>query len=66
MHILATCPSCVHVLQFGSSETDKRKRCPSCGCLFQVPPLDKMDKAMKIIQNANTMLFVDEDGKKYG
>jgi len=66
MQILATCPSCGHLLQLGACEADKRKRCPKCWCLFRVPPLDEMGKAIDIIKDADTRLFVDEDGKKYG
>ena len=66
MQILAKCPRCGQILQFDSSAADKRKRCPKCMRLFKVPALDHLKKATKVIEDANTTIFVDEDGKKYG
>lgn len=66
MKILAKCPGCGHVLQCDKDQADRRKRCPSCRRIFKVPSIDHLGKPMKIIESADNMLYVDENGKLYG
>ena len=66
MQILAKCPKCAQILQLTISEADKRIKCPKCYRLFKVPDLECMKKAMKVIKNANSNIFVDQDGNIYG
>ena len=66
MQILAKCPKCAQTLPLTIAEADKRIKCPKCYRLFKVPDLEHMKKAMKVIKNANSNIFVDQDGNIYG
>lgn len=50
----------------GPEAADRRITCPECGIIFKVPKLDEVPKAARIIKQANSSLYVDEDGKIYG
>jgi len=66
VQILAKCPTCNQVLQLKLSDADKMKRCQKCARLFHVPDLEHLKKAMEVIGQANTSVFVDQDGNMYG
>ena len=66
MELLAKCPRCGEVIHLGLSDADKRKRCTKCGSLFKVPDINHLQEALKVIQKANTTIYVDQDGKSYG
>ena len=66
MQILAKCPTCNQILELELSDADKMKRCQKCDRLFHVPDLDHLKKAMAVIGQANTSVFVDQDGNMYG
>jgi len=34
--------------------------------LFKIPKLEDVPKAIKVIKNAKSTIYVDEDGKSYG
>lgn len=65
MKLQAKCPECGCVMQFDKSDADKRKRCQRCGRLFKVPELEMMKDALKIIEDAEVNVFVDEQGNTY-
>jgi hypothetical protein len=50
----------------GPETADRRITCSECGIIFKVPKLDEVPRAARIIKQAKTNLFVDEDGKIYG
>jgi hypothetical protein len=50
----------------GHEAADRRITCPECGVIFKVPKLEEVPRAARIIKQANSSLYVDEDGKTYG
>ena len=66
MQILVKCPKCGQRFYLNEQDVDKRKRCLRCRRLFKVPKLDQLDKALKVLDQANNDVFVDEQGKTYG
>ncbi|MHC4132005.1 MAG: hypothetical protein ACYSSP_11200 [Planctomycetota bacterium] len=66
MQIIAQCPSCGNCWLMGPETADRRITCSECGIIFKVPKLDEVPRAARIIKQAKTNLFVDEDGKIYG
>lgn len=66
MQILAKCPQCGHVLKLSISAADRRLRCVSCGRMFKVPPLGRLNKALDVIKDATSSVYVDEEGNMYG
>ena len=66
MQLLAKCPACSQILQLELSDADKVKWCQKCGRPFHVPDLERLKKAMEVIGNAQTSVFVDQDGNMYG
>ena len=65
MQMLAQCPKCSQTLMLSLSAADRRLRCPECGRMFKVPPLEQLSKAMEVIKNAKGTVFVDENGNTY-
>jgi hypothetical protein len=65
MKLQAKCPKCANVMQFDESDADKRKRCLRCRRMFKVPEPQTMTDAMKVVENAQVGLFVDEQGNTY-
>lgn len=65
MQMLAQCPRCSQTLMLSLSAADRRLRCPTCGRMFKVPPLEQLSKAMEVIKNAKGTVFVDENGNTY-
>lgn len=66
MQMLAKCPQCSQVLKLSLSAADRRLRCPTCGRMFKVPPLNSLNKAMEVIKGAQSTVYVDEEGNMYG
>ena len=66
MQIHAKCPQCGQVLQLNLNAADKRITCSGCAGIFKVPDLDHLRKAVKVIKDANSAVFVDLDGNIYG
>ncbi len=66
MKILAKCPSCCSNIELALGDADKRIRCPSCRFLFKVPDLDSLNKALKVIDGAQSTVYVDANGNLYG
>lgn len=66
MEIIAKCPRCHTQWALHSSAVDRRITCAQCGRLFKVPPLQEIPKAERIIRDAKSTLYVDEDGRTYG
>ena len=66
MQMLAKCPRCGQVLKLSISAADRRLRCVSCGRMFKVPPLERLNKAMDVIKGAKSSVYVDEEGNMYG
>jgi len=66
LQLLAKCPTCSQTLQLELSDADKMKQCQKCARLFHVPDLEHLKKAMEVIDNAKTSVFVDQDGNMYG
>lgn len=66
MQIIATCPRCLIQWNLPGDRADTRQVCPKCQCLFKVPPLDEIPKAVEVIRQARCSLYVDQQGKTYG
>ena len=66
MQILAKCPKCNQHLQLSFDAADRRITCPKCGTLFKVPDLNSLNKALSVVKNTQTSVFVDENGNLYG
>ena len=66
MQIIAQCPTCANAWLLDSSAADRRIRCPKCHILFKIPKLEEIPKAVKAIKQANSAIYVDQDGKTYG
>jgi uncharacterized Zn finger protein len=66
MQIIARCPGCGSARLLDGGAADRRIRCRKCGMLFKIPKLEEVPKAIKVIKNAKSTIYVDEDGKSYG
>ena len=66
MQIIAQCPACRTTWQLENSAADRRIKCRKCGRLFKVPKLEELPEATKVIKQAKTNIYVDENGKTYG
>jgi ribosomal protein S27AE len=66
MQIIAKCPRCGSAWLLDRSAADRRIRCRKCGLLFKIPKLDEVPKAIEVIKQAKSTIYVDEDGKSYG
>lgn len=66
MRILTKCPKCREPIPLLISDADKRKRCTRCGRLFKVPDMDQLKEALDSLSQANTIVYVDENGNFYG
>lgn len=66
MKLLAKCPVCGVTLELTADDADKRIRCRRCRRLFKVPELDKLHRALDLLQNAAGDMYVDEQGNVYG
>ena len=66
MQIIAKCPGCGSAWSLDSSAADRRIRCRKCRMLFKIPKLDEVPKAVKVIKQAKSNIYVDEEGKSYG
>lgn len=66
MQMLAKCPRCAQPLKLSLSAADRRLTCPTCARKFKVPPLNQLNKALRIIKDAKGTVYVDEQGNTYG
>ena len=66
MKIIAQCPKCGNNWLMDTIAADRRVRCRVCGGLFKIPKLEDVPKAVKIINQANGTVYVDESGRIYG
>ena len=66
MNIIAQCPKCQYSFLLDVEAADRRLRCTNCHRLFKIPKLQDMPRAVKIIENANGKIYVDQNGKTYG
>ena len=66
MQIIAQCPSCRHCWLLEPEAADRRIKCPVCERLFKVPPLERVPKAVQVINQTSGKVFVDQNGNIYG
>jgi hypothetical protein len=66
MNIVAQCPSCSNKWLLDVGAADRRIKCQNCHCLFKVPKLDEVTKAVKVIKQTRGTIYVDQNGKAYG
>ncbi|MCE5340924.1 MAG: hypothetical protein LLF92_07330 [Planctomycetaceae bacterium] len=66
MQIIAKCPKCKTGWLLDSVAADRRTTCSKCGLLFKVPKLEEISKAVKVIETAAGVVYVDQDGKIFG
>ncbi len=66
MQIIAQCPKCGNNWLLDASAADRRIRCRKCHRLFKVPKLEEVPKAIKVIKQAKSTIYVDQNGKTYG
>jgi ribosomal protein S27AE len=65
MQIIAQCPRCGNISLLDADAADRRIKCTKCHRLFKVPKLEEVPKAVKIIRQAKTTIYVDQNGKTY-
>jgi hypothetical protein len=66
MQIIAKCPSCGNGWMLDTCAADRRIKCQKCHCLFKVPKLDEVTKAIKVLKQTKGTIYVDQNGKTYG
>lgn len=66
MRLLARCPRCGREMELALADADKRKQCRRCGRLFKVPQPEHLQKALSLLEQARTRVYVDEKGNLYG
>jgi uncharacterized Zn finger protein len=66
MKIIAKCPRCGSTRLLDTDAANHRVRCRRCRMLFKIPRLEEVPKAIKVIKNAKSTVYVDETGKSYG
>lgn len=66
MKIIAKCPNCGNNWLLDSGAADRRIKCRKCGTLFKVPEIAEMTRAVKVIRQAKSVIYVDKTGKTYG
>ena len=66
MHIIIQCPRCGHRWWLDATAADRRLRCRKCSLLLKVPDLTEIPDAAKVITNAKSEVYVDDDGKVFG
>ena len=66
MRLLAKCPQCQYEMDLVPEDADKRKRCGRCGRMFKVPQPEYLQKAMELLRQAQSKVYVDEKGNLYG
>jgi len=66
MKIISRCPACGNSKLLDEQFADRRVRCSACGLLFKVPRLEDVEKAVKVIEKANSTIYVDRRGQIYG
>ena len=66
MQIIAQCPECGASWLLDSAAADRRIKCHNCSRKFKVPGVDEMGKAVEIINESESSLYVDKSGKIYG
>jgi len=66
MQIIAQCPQCGSNWLLDANAADRRIKCKNCKKLFKVPKLEEVPKAVKIIKQAKSTIYVDQNGKTYG
>ena len=65
MKLLAKCPICRTVMELTMEHADKRIRCAVCRRLFKVPDAAAMGRALEVLAQAASDLYVDEQGNFY-
>jgi len=66
MQIIARCPYCGSCWLLASSAADRRITCRKCQNLFKVPRLQDLPRALSLITEAKTAIYVDQAGEAYG
>lgn len=66
MKIIAKCPQCQTTWELDSEAVDRRITCSQCHLLFKVPGLKEIPKAARVLHDAQSTVFIDEDGRTYG
>jgi predicted Zn finger-like uncharacterized protein len=66
MQIIAHCPRCGAAWLLDENAADRRVRCQSCRKLFKIPSLAEVPKAVRVIKQSKSTIYVDEKGKMYG
>jgi len=66
MRIIAQCPGCGNISLLPETAADHRMRCEKCHNMFKIPTLDQAPKAVKILKDADSTVYVDSEGNLYG
>jgi len=65
MNIIAKCPYCANAWLLTPNAADRRITCTKCKNLFKVPNLNELPKALKIIKQAKSKIYVNKTGNTY-
>jgi hypothetical protein len=66
MHIILKCPRCGYRWWLDIAAADRRLRCRKCFLLLKVPPLSEFSEATRILNDAQSEMYIDDSGKRYG
>lgn len=66
MKVLAKCPQCKKLTEFGSHAADRRLRCAWCKTMIKIPPASELERSARLIRTDEGAIFIAEDGKLYG
>jgi hypothetical protein len=66
VRVLAKCPQCKRITEFGEDSPDRRLKCAWCGRLIKIPPLEELENAGRLIRTAEGAIYIDENGRLYG
>ena len=66
MQIIVQCPRCGYRWRLEAAAADRRVRCRKCLLLLKVPDLTEVPNATDIINQAESELYVDDNGKVFG
>ena len=66
MFVIVKCPRCGYRSWLDAAAVDRRVRCRKCRRLVKGPDANEVSKAVSIISEAKSSIFVDDAGRTYG
>jgi hypothetical protein len=66
MKLLAKCPECKQLTEFGPEAADRRLRCAWCKKKIKIPPAGELADSPMVIRTGEGAVFIDDKGQVYG